>query len=35
MNELLAKGYGEEVSEDELDRDDGRVWYILHQAWVN
>ena len=28
MNDLLAKGYAEKVPEEELDRGDGKVWYI-------
>lgn len=28
MNDLIAKGYAESVSEEELKRSDGKVWYI-------
>ncbi len=32
INDLLVKGYAEKVPEEELDRTDGRVWYIPHHG---
>lgn len=32
MNDLLEKGYAEKVPENELDRCDGKVWYIPHHG---
>lgn len=32
INDLLVKGYAERVPEAELDRNDGRVWYIPHHG---
>lgn len=32
MNDLQAKGYAEEVPEEELARGDGKVWYIPHHG---
>lgn len=32
MTELLVKGYAEKVPEEELDRDDGKLWYIPHHG---
>ncbi|XP_022595647.1 WD repeat-containing protein 17-like, partial [Seriola dumerili] len=32
INDLLAKGYAEKVPEEELDRGDGKVWYIPHHG---
>ncbi|CAI5670611.1 unnamed protein product [Oreochromis niloticus] len=32
MNELLAKGYAEKVPEEEIDRNDGKLWYIPHHG---
>ena len=35
MSDLLAKGYAEEVPEQELDRSDGAVWYLPHHPVVH
>lgn len=32
MNDLIAKGYAERVPEGELERSDGKVWYIPHHG---
>ena len=32
MNDLVVKGYAERVPEEDLERSDGRVWYIPHQG---
>jgi hypothetical protein len=32
MTELLVKGYAEEVPKSQLDRSDGRVWYLPHHS---
>lgn len=32
MNDLIAKGYAERVPEDNLQRSDGKVWYIPHHG---
>ena len=32
MDKLLLKGYMEPVPSDQLDRDDGKVWYIPHHG---
>ncbi|KAK7922690.1 hypothetical protein WMY93_009592 [Mugilogobius chulae] len=32
MNELFVKGYAEKVHEEELNRGDGKVWYIPHHG---
>ncbi|KAK7899128.1 hypothetical protein WMY93_019981 [Mugilogobius chulae] len=32
MNELFVKGYAEKVPEEELNRGDGKVWYIPHHG---
>ena len=32
ISDLLAKGYAEKVPEEELDRGDGKVWYIPHHG---
>ena len=34
MEEMLAKGYAEPVPEEELEADDGRVWYVPHHGVV-
>lgn len=31
-NELLAKGYAEKVPEEEINRNDGKLWYIPHHG---
>ena len=35
MSDLLAKGYAEEVPECDLDRDDGKIWYLPHHPVVH
>ena len=32
IEKSLAKGYAEEVPQEDLDRNDGKVWYIPHHA---
>lgn len=32
INDLLGKGYAERVTDAELERSDGRVWYIPHHG---
>ncbi|XP_069129179.1 uncharacterized protein [Argopecten irradians] len=32
MDNLLSKGYAEPVSDDQLERNDGRVWYLPHHG---
>lgn len=32
MNDLVNRGYAERVPEEDLERSDGRVWYIPHQS---
>ena len=32
MNKLLLKGYAEKVPNEEIDRNDGKVWYIPHHG---
>ena len=35
MQDLMKKGYAEEVPEDELTRDDGKVWYLPHHPVIS
>nr|XP_055059768.1 uncharacterized protein LOC129443292 [Misgurnus anguillicaudatus] len=32
MNDMMSQGYAEKVPEHQLDRDDGKVWYIPHHG---
>lgn len=32
MNDIVSKGYAEQVPAEELTRDDGRLWYIPHHG---
>lgn len=32
LSDVLEKGYAEKVPEDQLDRDDGKVWYVPHHG---
>ena len=32
MNDLVAKGYAERVPEEDVERSDGKVWYIPHHG---
>lgn len=35
IEDYLAKGYAEKVTEDEAERDSGRTWYLPHFAVKN
>jgi len=32
LSDMLAKGYAEKVPEDQLNRNDGKVWYVPHHG---
>ena len=34
MDEMLSKGYAEPVPQDELEANDGRVWYVPHHGVI-
>ena len=35
MNEVIEQGYAEEVQDEEMNRQDGKVWYVPHHPVLN